>query len=83
MEYDFCLDDDVTMAKLLRSLGVPVTIDVMERLPHGFLNLSMVSQHSQAGCKRAVSRIRQLCGLSDEDEAAAAAAATDATAGKS
>ncbi|KAK4295031.1 hypothetical protein Pmani_032366 [Petrolisthes manimaculis] len=76
VEYDFCLDDDVTMAKLLRDLGVPVTIDVMERLPHGFLSLSMVSQHSHVGCKKAVSRIRQLCGLSDEDDAVAAAAAT-------
>ncbi|XP_042209461.1 hormone-sensitive lipase-like isoform X2 [Homarus americanus] len=65
VEYDFCLDDDVTMAKTLKSLGVPVTIDILERLPHGFLSLSLVSQEAHNGCKKAIECIKQL--LSKED----------------
>uniref|UniRef100_A0A0P4W0N5 Hormone-sensitive lipase n=2 Tax=Scylla olivacea TaxID=85551 RepID=A0A0P4W0N5_SCYOL len=65
VEYDFCLDDDVTMAKTLKSLGVPVTLDILQQLPHGFLSLSMVSQEAHVGCKRSISHIRQLLGLDD------------------
>ena len=75
------MDDDVTMAKTLKSLGVPVTLDILRQLPHGFLSLSMVSQEAHVGCKRSVHHIRQLLGLDDvpsspttaTDEAAAAA----------
>ncbi|XP_076043226.1 hormone-sensitive lipase [Oratosquilla oratoria] len=66
VEYDFCLDDCVTMAKLLRKLGVPVTLDVLDRLPHGFLNLSLVSKEAHDGCKLAVTRMRQLLQMDEE-----------------
>ncbi|XP_068205914.1 hormone-sensitive lipase isoform X1 [Palaemon carinicauda] len=66
VEYDFCLDDDVTMAKILRELNVPVTIDILSRLPHGFLSLSMVSQEAHVGCKRAIYRIQELLGIDQE-----------------
>ncbi|XP_064094388.1 uncharacterized protein LOC135206827 [Macrobrachium nipponense] len=66
VEYDFCLDDDITMAKILRDLKVPVTVDILNRLPHGFLSLSMVSQEAHVGCKKAIYRIKQLLGLEDE-----------------
>nr|XP_053636996.1 uncharacterized protein LOC128692050 [Cherax quadricarinatus] len=68
VEYDFCLDDDVTMAKTLKSLGVPVTIDIMSRLPHGFLSLSLVSHEAHSGCKRAISLIKQLFGMEEREE---------------
>ncbi|XP_027226180.2 hormone-sensitive lipase isoform X2 [Penaeus vannamei] len=68
VEYDFCLDDDVTMAKTLKSLNVPVTIDILERLPHGFLSLSMVSQEAHVGCKRAIYRIQELLGLTEDTQ---------------
>lgn len=61
------MDDDVTMAKTLKSLGVPVTIDILDRLPHGFLNLSMVSQEAHSGCKKAIDRIKQLFGMEGEN----------------
>lgn len=32
------LDDNVTMAKRLKSLGKPIELDVLSGLPHGFLN---------------------------------------------
>ncbi|XP_069189449.1 hormone-sensitive lipase-like isoform X1 [Procambarus clarkii] len=68
VEYDFCLDDDVTMAKTLKSLGVPVTIDILSSLPHGFLNLSLVSQEAHSGCKKSISRIKQLLGIEEREE---------------
>ena len=65
MDYDFCLDDNVTMAKILKSLGVPVTLDILQQLPHGFLSLSMVSQEAYVGCKKSVTHIRHLLGLDE------------------
>ncbi|MPC62652.1 hypothetical protein E2C01_056741 [Portunus trituberculatus] len=73
------------MAKTLKSLGVPVTLDILHQLPHGFLSLSMVSQDAHMGCKRSVRHIRQLLGLDDTPgsptaaDAAAAAASNNAT----
>lgn len=56
------------MAKTLKSLNVPVTIDILERLPHGFLSLSMVSQEAHVGCKRAIYRIQELLGLTEDTQ---------------
>jgi acetyl esterase/lipase len=39
---DPCLDDCVMFAKKLRKLGVDVSLDVIDGLPHGFLNFSQV-----------------------------------------
>lgn len=39
---DPCLDDCVMFAKKLKGLGNEVGIDVLEGLPHGFLNFSLV-----------------------------------------
>lgn len=78
MDYDFCLDDDVTMAKLLKSLGVSITLDILEQLPHGFLSLSMVSQEAHVGCKKAISHIKHLLGI-EEDSGSCAATTASAT----
>jgi hormone-sensitive lipase len=37
------LDDCVMFAKRLKKLGVAVSLDVLEGLPHGFLNFSQVN----------------------------------------
>lgn len=39
---DACLDDSVMFAKRLRDLDVDLTFDILEGLPHGFLNFSRV-----------------------------------------
>lgn len=39
---DSCLDDSVMFAKRLKSLNVNYTLDVLDKLPHGFLNFSRV-----------------------------------------
>ena len=60
VEYDFCLDDCVQMSRLLRSLGVPVTLDILEGLPHGFLNLSGLSPDTKRGNVVAMRRVANL-----------------------
>ena len=39
---DPCLDDCVMFAKKLKTLNVDVSLDILEGLPHGFLNFTMV-----------------------------------------
>lgn len=39
---DACLDDSIMYAKRLRDLDVDLTFDILEGLPHGFLNFSRV-----------------------------------------
>lgn len=41
---DSCLDDSVMFSKRLKSLNVNFTLDVLDKLPHGFLNFSRVSK---------------------------------------
>lgn len=59
-QFDPCLDDCVMLAKKLRGLGNNVTLDVLEGLPHGFLNLSLVSKEAHEGSKLCVKRIMSL-----------------------
>lgn len=40
---DPCLDDCVMFAKKLDRFKVPTKLDILDGLPHGFLNFSMVS----------------------------------------
>lgn len=42
VQLDPFLDDCVMFAKKLRKLGVVVSLDVIDGLPHGFLNFSQV-----------------------------------------
>ena len=42
-ELDPMLDDNIEMAKKLRDLGNEVHVDVLQELPHGFLNFSLIS----------------------------------------
>lgn len=40
---DPCLDDCIMFAKRLKNLGKKVKLDILNGLPHGFLNLAVVS----------------------------------------
>ncbi|KAL7826272.1 hypothetical protein AOLI_G00314810 [Acnodon oligacanthus] len=57
---DALLDDSVMFAKKLRSIGQPVTLTVIEDLPHGFLSLSQVSKETQEASDICVRRIREV-----------------------
>ncbi|XP_028177803.1 hormone-sensitive lipase isoform X3 [Ostrinia furnacalis] len=60
---DPCLDDCVMFAKKLKRLGNVVGIDVLEGLPHGFLNFSLMAKEANEGSKLCVERIKQLLDL--------------------
>ncbi|XP_073511997.1 hormone-sensitive lipase isoform X2 [Phyllobates terribilis] len=57
---DPMLDDSVMFAKRLRSLNRPVTLKVVEDLPHGFLTLSQLSQETRNATNVCIERIRQI-----------------------
>ncbi|KPI92481.1 Hormone-sensitive lipase [Papilio xuthus] len=63
---DPCLDDCVMFAKKLKRLGNEVGIDVLEGLPHGFLNFSLMAKEANEGSKLCVERIKQLLDLENE-----------------
>nr|XP_037873125.1 hormone-sensitive lipase isoform X2 [Bombyx mori] len=67
---DPCLDDCVMFAKKLKTLGNVVGIEVLEGLPHGFLNFSLMVKEANEGSKLCVERMKQLFDL---DAAPAAA----------
>lgn len=60
VQLDPCLDDCVMFAKKLRKLGVVVSLDVIDGLPHGFLNFSQLSKEARSGSNQCVKRIQEL-----------------------
>lgn len=52
------LDDSVMFAKRLRSVEQPVTLCVVDDLPHGFLSLSQLSRETREAANICVERIR-------------------------
>ncbi|XP_023380502.1 hormone-sensitive lipase [Pteropus vampyrus] len=57
---DPILDDSVMFARRLRSLGKPVTLRVVEDLPHGFLSLASLCRETRQAAALCVERIRQI-----------------------
>ncbi|XP_067575865.1 hormone-sensitive lipase isoform X5 [Pseudorca crassidens] len=55
---DPILDDSVMFARRLRSLSQPVTLRVVEDLPHGFLSLAALCQETRQAAALCVERIR-------------------------
>nr|XP_020027667.1 hormone-sensitive lipase isoform X1 [Castor canadensis] len=55
---DPMLDDSVMFARRLRSLGQPVTLRVVEDLPHGFLSLASLCRETRQAAGQCVERIR-------------------------
>lgn len=71
VEFDFCLDDCVCLARVLRGLGVTVTLDILEGLPHGFFNLCYLSPETRAGVGQSVKRVRGLLYPDEEGQGSA------------
>lgn len=63
LELDPCLDDSVMFARKLRSLGNSVSLDILPGLPHGFLNLALVSKEASEASALCVKRIQELLAL--------------------
>ncbi|KTG37068.1 hypothetical protein cypCar_00007875, partial [Cyprinus carpio] len=57
---DALLDDSVMLAKKLRKMNQPVTLTVVEDLPHGFLSLLQLSKETQEASDICVKRIREV-----------------------
>ncbi|XP_051692317.2 hormone-sensitive lipase isoform X3 [Oryctolagus cuniculus] len=55
---DPMLDDSVMFARRLRCLGQPVTLRVVEDLPHGFLSLAALCRETREATELCVERIR-------------------------
>lgn len=55
---DPMLDDSVMFAKRLRGIDQPVTLCVVDDLPHGFLSLSQLSRETREAANICVERIR-------------------------
>ncbi|XP_072610087.1 hormone-sensitive lipase isoform X1 [Vulpes vulpes] len=55
---DPMLDDSVMFARRLRGLGKPVTLRVVEDLPHGFLSLAALCRETRHAAALCVERIR-------------------------
>ena len=57
---DPLLDDAIIMAQRLKSVGQPVTLNVMDNIPHGFLNFATTGNSDlQAAFKLCLIYLRQ------------------------
>ncbi|XP_063230131.1 hormone-sensitive lipase isoform X2 [Bacillus rossius redtenbacheri] len=68
LQLDPCLDDCVMFARRLDRLGCRVSLDVVDGLPHGFLNFSAFSKEAHGGSMLCVKRIRDLLGLARQGD---------------
>uniref|UniRef100_A0A1A7XFV8 Lipase, hormone-sensitive a n=2 Tax=Iconisemion striatum TaxID=60296 RepID=A0A1A7XFV8_9TELE len=57
---DALLDDSVMFAKKLRAMKQPVSLTVVEDLPHGFLSLSQICKETQFASDICVARVREV-----------------------
>uniref|UniRef100_UPI003AAC9975 lipase, hormone-sensitive a n=1 Tax=Centroberyx gerrardi TaxID=166262 RepID=UPI003AAC9975 len=57
---DALLDDSVMFAKKLRDMGQPVSLTVVEDLPHGFLSLSQLSKDTEVATEICLQRMREV-----------------------
>lgn len=57
---DALLDDSVMFAKKLRDMGQPVSLTVVEDLPHGFLSLSQLSKETDVAAEICLDRMRSI-----------------------
>ncbi|TMS36568.1 hypothetical protein L596_003703 [Steinernema carpocapsae] len=63
---DPLLDDSIQFARKLRDSGGTVkNLDLLDGLPHGFLNFTLMSQECQEGSRVCLNRIRNFFGLPD------------------
>lgn len=57
---DALLDDSVMFAKKLRDMGQPVSLTVVEDLPHGFLSLSQLAKETEVASEVCVEQMRKI-----------------------
>ncbi|XP_075868373.1 lipase, hormone-sensitive a isoform X2 [Nelusetta ayraudi] len=57
---DALLDDSVMFAKKLRDMGQPVSLTVVEDLPHGFLSLSQLSKETEVASDICIKQMRKV-----------------------
>ncbi|KAF3707202.1 Hormone-sensitive lipase [Channa argus] len=57
---DALLDDSVVFAKKLRDMGQPVSLTVVEDLPHGFLSLSQFSKETEVAAEICVAQMKEI-----------------------
>uniref|UniRef100_A0A6Q2WYK7 Hormone-sensitive lipase n=1 Tax=Esox lucius TaxID=8010 RepID=A0A6Q2WYK7_ESOLU len=62
---DPMLDDSVMFAKRLRNVNQPVTLCVVDDLPHGFLSLSQLSRETREAANVCVNRIKDVFSQQD------------------
>lgn len=60
------LDDSVMFARRLRALGQPVTLRVVQDLPHGFLSLSQLCRETRQASALCTELIREILLPQDE-----------------
>lgn len=60
---DPMLDDSVMFARRLRGLGKPVSLRVVEDLPHGFLSLAALCRETRQATAQCVECIRLILAL--------------------
>ncbi|KAI8038521.1 hormone-sensitive lipase [Drosophila gunungcola] len=60
LNMDPCLDDCVMFAKKLKRLGRQVNLEILEGLPHGFLNFTMLSNEAMEGSKLCIKSLQTL-----------------------
>ncbi|CAB1333985.1 unnamed protein product, partial [Coregonus sp. 'balchen'] len=65
---DPMLDDSVMFAKRLRNVDQPVTLCVVDDLPHGFLSLSQLSRETREAANVCVNRIRDVFDQKDSPQ---------------
>ncbi|XP_026156939.1 lipase, hormone-sensitive a isoform X2 [Mastacembelus armatus] len=57
---DALLDDSVMFSKKLRDMGQPVSLTVVEDLPHGFLSLSQLAKETEIATEICVARMKEI-----------------------
>lgn len=65
LQLDPCLDDCVEFAKKLKRLGNTVKLEILDGLPHGFLNFAMLSKEANEGSKLCMKRIAELLNMEE------------------
>ncbi|SPP73305.1 hormone-sensitive lipase [Drosophila guanche] len=60
LNMDPCLDDCVMFAKKLKRLGRQVNLEILEGLPHGFLNFTMLSNEAMDGSNHCIKSLQAL-----------------------
>lgn len=66
LNFDPCLDDSIMFCQRLSALDRPVVIDVLDGLPHGYLNFLPFSQEAHSGSDLCIKRLREALKLTEK-----------------